>query len=228
MYLCIYTMTLEMETNFDFDMAQRQIKANLYTTDLSDYKGEMYEEVNRYLNKGGDVSEGSEGSEGSEESEEIRGIVLRLDELIERAPRSNRTMFLYRGIQDWELEYTFFAPQERQRVSVYDWYKHNLNNCLLLRGYTSTSYTFKNASHFSDGIILKFIIPPNFPVLAIDHIVHSHLKSRHLRTPHWEEEVLLPRGIFYYVRSLKRIKISGSNQSFMVITMDPSLCKQIT
>jgi hypothetical protein len=216
-----------MDTKFDFDMAERQANANLYSPYLADFKGEAYENINLILNLGIVIDRDSK----DEADRYIVDAIQTIDQIIERAPRSNQTNILYRGLYDFEIDSTFKLPSNVEYPRIFDWYESQVGNCVLLRAFSSTSYTLEKAQNFSDGVILKFVIPPNFPMLAIDHVVHKHLKENKIfNCVKWEDEVLLPRGKFFYITSHKRVTIRhyGRDQTFLVLTLNPSPCKQST
>jgi hypothetical protein len=207
-----------MDIKFDFDLLQRQIEANdvdgiVDVNVLLEYKGSKAWEINDALSRGTMFSKGD------------KRFIHELDYVIDALPRSNLSNVLYRGLSENEMTYTFTDPTNAQHPTLFEWYKGNVGDCVLIRSYVSTSYSPIKALDFSDGILLKFVIPPNFPMLAIDALI----ESKYPFTPvdaiqESEDEILLPRGKFYHITSARQITLRG--KKFVLFTLDPSLCKQ--
>ena len=214
-----------MEIKFDFELLNKQRRTKL-TRDIA--------ALNEYKNNSGFINyfllRGFVSPRVKQENYTVLGnlvneslltrLIYDIDQNFVNEPKSYKTNYLYRGIYMNTPTILHSLPTKKNELPIIDWYINNIGNCILSRSFTSTSFDPHRIIGFSDGLILKFIIPPNFPILCVDSILglESDFDT--------ENEILLPRNTFFYIKSIKHnVKFAG--KYYIVITLDPRLCKQM-
>ena len=116
-------------------------------------------------------------------------------------------------------------------------FKEMIGQCMIFPQFLSTTYNFKIACDFATSenvadinIVLKLIIPPRFPLLAVDEAVNQlNLFTRKQQLDESEYEILLPRNTVFRVISVRRRRCTpqrGNTKDVHVVTLDAS-CPQI-
>ena len=207
-----------MDIKFDFPLLQEQANADLMDLkDLYLYKSDVAWYINEALNKGKPIT-----------GQRRQSLVRLLDETFPIVPVSHETNYLYRGLHNAEIIYTFQDLSQDKRKpydTISKWLKSNIGNCVIFRSFQSTTYSPSVAASFSDGIILKFVIPPGFPMLAIDSIIEAHdpYFTRENTVEESEYEILLPRDVYFYIKSVRPVHELGKD--YTLVTLDPLPCK---
>jgi hypothetical protein len=194
-----------MEVKFDFPILQKhgdnmdEASAKF----LDRYKGSFASEINydlRYM-------------PFDEINRESQVYIHYLDTIIREQPRSDKELYLYRGVQENKLALLYFGT-DRKLSNISALFKHMVGECILFREFLSTTFNPRIACEFATGnhdepvnIVLKFKIPPGYPILALDEAVNVLNEfDREQAMEEGEDEILLPRNGVFRVTSIKKIK----------------------
>lgn len=199
---------------------------------LGYYKGSMYEVLNHEMRH----------KKFADLKRQHQVYAYYLDNLIRRQERSREPMFLYRGLNNQELQSLYF---DRPTALLSKMFKEMVGECIVFPSFLSTSYNPNIACDFATSdnvnsdinddndapIILKFKIPPNFPLLAVDEAINQLNKfSRQQQIEESEYEILLPYNMVFRVVSVKKAKCSfqkrEKGKDVLLITLDAT-CPQI-
>jgi len=203
---------MDLDIKFDFILLNKQKNADIMDAKtILMYKSSYSLEINYLLNK---------------KEKFLPNLVYSLDDLFKYAPKSDKVNYLYRGITDNDLIQPYL--EQFRYLTLKNWLSGSIGECILFQSYLSTTYNPSTAYNFTmgkDEILLKFVIPPNYPMLALDSIIEGddeyfmiHPKMNYLRDRkkfESEDEILLPRGQRFFIRSVKKV------EKGIIITLDP-------
>lgn len=222
----------DLPINFDFALLKRQCNDRKNNSDildvLSSFKCTGCYDINFALRE-------------QKMTEDLFDQVDQLNNIILSQKRSKTANVLYRGI--YNTEFMSWLGLNKKNARLLDVYKESIGECVLFRDFLSTTYNPRIALAFCNigcspqsynerpGLILKFKIPPNFPMLAIDEVIDC---IQYGDLPHYdydipdenlEDEILLPNNLVFRIINIR--KRSLNKKTYYIITLDPSDCTQI-
>jgi hypothetical protein len=154
-----------------------------------------------------------------------------LDKLIRESPRSDKEIYLYRGIHDMSSLSVYF-DREKPLYSILSFLKSLIGECILFPEFLSTTYNPKIACEFAQAdyeeynIVLKLKLPGNYPILAVDEAINVLNEFDRIQMlEEGEDEIILPRNSVFRVVSVKTQECFNNKKVYLV-TMDAS-CPQL-
>jgi hypothetical protein len=220
-----------MNVKFDFPLLKKQCNDE-YNYEkkkrdiISKYKGIGYAELNNALRK----------KPSWELDDEQRDFADSLNQIIIDQERSKKENILYRGISDAEFISNWLSNKKYKVGMLSNIFEEAKGECMWFREFLSTTYDPRIAITFSEfygeSLILKFKLPPNFPMLAVDEVLSctkgippkaSYDLSEEFDN---ENEILLPMNMLYQIVSIN--KRLFHNKLYTIITLDPRGCPQLT
>lgn len=135
---------------------------------------------------------------------------------------------------------SLYFGKDRPLSNISSLFKEMVGECILFREFLSTTFNPRIACEFASSadneygvnIILKFRIPAEYPILAVDEAVNV-LNEFNLEQAmnEGEDEILLPRNAVFRVISIKKTRchrglLNKDMEDVYLITLDTS-CPQI-
>lgn len=217
-----------MDIKFDFGILPLHRDFDISTANfLESYKGSFSAEINDDLR--------TQPFDSLPRQRQIYAHYL--DMIIRNSPRSDKPMYLYRGIPDMDSLSIYF-DREKPLYSISSFLTSMIGECIIFPEFLSTTYNPKIACDFAltnsgdVNIILKFKLPANYPFIALDEAINVLNEfDREQLMLEGEDEILLPRNGVFRVVSVKRERCSNSrdmklSNDVYVITLDAS-CPQL-